>query len=439
MPDAKRQQLEIDLNRPQCEFLALKTKFRAFIGGYGSSKTWAGCMAMCNHFLEHPRHNQGYFAPTLPMIRDIFYPTIDEVAHKFGMRTVIKDTRHDVHFYYGRQYRGTTICRSMENPDTIVGFKLSHAMIDEFDMLPPKKAETCWRRIIARMRTTGGAGMSNGIDVCTTPEGFRTTHKLFVRDLQERPDLAANYGMVQASTYDNAANLPEDYIPSLLEAYPKELIEAYINGQFTNLTSGTVYRNYDRARCDSTETIKPADPTKALVAEPLLIGMDFNVMHMAASVGVQRPNGRHYVAELKDVFDTPDMIKIIKERWQSKGHRIIVYPDPTGKNRESIDASRSDISLLQQAGFVVRANPGSPAVKDRIISTNKQFEIGHLWVNARACPTIARCLESQAYDDNGEPDKKSGFDHQNDATTYPIVFDHPIAKPGMQRVQLGGI
>jgi hypothetical protein len=30
---------------------------------------------------------------------------------------------------------------------------------------------------------------------------------------------------------------------------------------------------------------------------------------------------------------------------------------------------------------------------------------------------------------NGEPDKKSGNDHQNDATTYPIAYEMPIVKP----------
>jgi hypothetical protein len=91
-----------------------------------------------------------------------------------------------------------------------------------------------------------------------------------------------------------------------------------------------------------------------------------------------------------------------------------------------VDASKSDIALLEQAGFVVRANPANPAVKDRILASNKQFEICNFWVNSRNCPTVASNLEQQAYDKNGEPDKKSGFDHQNDATTYPIAYEFPI-------------
>ena len=52
-----------------------------------------------------------------------------------------------------------------------------------------------------------------------------------------------------------------------------------------------------------------------------------------------------------------------------------------------------------------------------------------LFVNSSSCPTVANCLEQQAYDKNGEPDKKSGNDHQNDATTYPIAYEMSIRRP----------
>jgi hypothetical protein len=343
--------------------------------------------------------------------------------------TKINQGNKEVHFYSGRQYRGTTICRSMDSPGTIIGFKIGHALVDELDTLPIDKAQLAWRKIIARMRYNID-GLKNGIDVTTTPEGFRFTHKMFVQMVQENPELANNYGLIQASTRDNAKNLPPDYIGSLIQTYPKELVDAYIDGQFVNLTSGTVYRAYDRVRCNSNETIKEK--------EPLFCGVDFNVQKMASSIAVQRADGFHYVAELKDVFDTPDVIKIIKERWADKGHRIIIYPDASGKSRKSVDASKSDIALLSQAGFTVRVNPSNPSVKDRILSANKAFEQGKIKVNAAACPTIARCLEQQAYDDNGEPDKSAGFDHQNDATTYLIAYEFPVIRP-MSRIRLAGM
>ncbi len=421
------QTLKIKAIIPQAKFLSLKQKFRAFIGGYGSSKTYTGCMSMCQHSYEFPRINQGYFAPTYPHIRDIFYPTIEEVASSFGLSVDINQGNKEVHFFSGGQYRSTTICRSLERPWSIIGFKIGNALIDEMDVLPTDKARLAWQKVIARMRYKVD-NVKNGIDVTTTPEGFKYVYDLFYKKPLDNPELLKNYGMIQASTYDNAINLPLDYIPSLVETYPSELIEAYIDGQFTNLTAGTVYRGYDRKKHNSNAVIQDK--------EPLFIGMDFNVQHMAATIFVIRINSEtgkqewHAVAELKEIFDTPDMIRIIKEKWQDKNHTIIVYPDATGKNRKSQNASETDISLLRQAHFTVKAHASNPSVKGRVISTNKSFESGLLFVNYSACPTVASCLEQQSYDVNGEPDKKSGVDHQNDATSYPIAFEFPIKSRG---------
>src|SRR6185437_5109556 len=143
------------------------------------------------------------------------------------------------------RYRGTVICRSMEKPETIVGFKIGHALVDELDVMPLIKAQTAWRKIIARMRYNV-PGLKNGIDVTTTPEGFKFVYQQFVKALRERPVLQNLYGLVQASTYDNELNLPDDYISSLMASYPPQLIQAYLRGQFVNLASGSVYPEFDR-------------------------------------------------------------------------------------------------------------------------------------------------------------------------------------------------
>ena len=396
-------------------------KFRAFVGGYGSSKTYSGALAICIHAYEWPGINMGYFAPTYSTIRDVFYETIEEVAGMVGLTASVRIGDHEVDLSEGNQYRATIKCRSMDNPKSIIGFKIGHAMIDELDVLTAEKAQIAWRKIIARMRYDI-PGLKNGIDVTTTPEGFKQTYKMFVSDPQKKPALKKNYGLIQASTYDNAANLPGDYIPSLLEAYPGELIDAYLNGKFVNLTSGTVYRNYNRKMHESSETIKPN--------EPLLVGMDFNIDNMAATIYVQRPDGLHAVAELKDILDTPAMVEMLEAKYRGKDdlHRIIVYPDASGKSRKSVGANETDISLLKNAGFTIRVKPSNPSVRDRINATNKAFEDGWMHINATACPRVAECFEQQAYDKNGEPDKKSGFDHQNDASTYPIVYERPIKR-----------
>src|SRR5450830_1632 len=415
--------IQFDLNVPQSSFLQLPHKFKAYVAGFGSGKTFVGCAGICAHFWRWPGINQGYFAPTYPQIRDIFYPTMEEVAYAMGLRIKVKQGDHEVEVYEGRRYRGTVICRSMEKPETIVGFKIGHALVDELDVMPLIKAEKAWRKIIARMRYKV-PGLLNGIDVTTTPEGFKFVYQQFVKALRDKPSLAGMYGLIQASTYDNELNLPDDYIQSLFESYPPQLILAYLRGKFVNLASGNVYPDFDRKLNHTNEVIAEN--------EPLRIGMDFNVHNMTACINVIRDGLPRTVAERVKVRDTPAMVKILKEDFKDKGHHITIYPDASGGNTSSKDASESDLSILRQAGFTVEVDPSNPAVKDRVNAYNGMIlnALGERrWkINTDLCPTTTEALEQQGWGKDGQPDKKTGHDHPNDANGYFLVKRYPIVQ-----------
>jgi hypothetical protein len=411
------------LNKPQARFLALDRKFRAFVAGFGSGKTWVGGSALCQHAWEWPKVNAGYFAPTYAQIRDIFYPTIEEVAEQWGLTTDIHESNKEVHLYSGGRYRCTILCRSMEKPGEIVGFKIGKALIDELDVMKADKAAVAWRKIIARMRYNT-PGLLNGIDVTTTPEGFKFVYQQFVKAVRDRPELAKLYGLIQASTYDNAKNLPADYIPSLRQSYPPQLIEAYIRGRFVNLASGSVYPDFDR-RLNHTDAVMAE-------GEALHVGMDFNVMNMTAGICVIREGLPLQVGELTGVRDTPEMAKILRERFKDKWHPVRIYPDASGQNTSSKNASESDLSILKQAGFVIEVNPSNPAVRDRVNAVNAMIlnDSGErrFKINTDLCPVTTEALEQQAWDKNGEPDKSTGHDHPNDAIGYFLVKRWPIVK-----------
>lgn len=417
MPD-----INPSLNIPQAQFLQLPHKFRAFVAGFGSGKTWVGCASLCDKSWEFPKVPLGYFAPTYPQIRDIFFPTIDEVAFDWGFKTKIYESNKEVDIYYGRQYRSTIICRSMEKPQTIVGFKIGHALIDELDVMPTIKAQIAWRKIIARMRYKQ-AGLINGIDVATTPEGFKFTYEQFVKEANSSDAKRALYGMIQASTYDNEANLPDDYIESLRESYPPQLIEAYLRGQFVNLLSGSVYADFDRVLNHTDEEIKQG--------EVLLIGMDFNVLKMSAVVFVIREGQPLALDELIGVRDTPTMAALLKERFP--WHDITIFPDAAGQATSSKNASQSDHSILKHAGFKIEVNGVNPSIKDRVNSVNGSIlnnaGVRKLRVNTNKCPNLTATLEQQIYDDFGQPDKKAGLDHAGDAAGYFLVKRFPILRP----------
>ena len=150
--------------------------------------------------------------------------------------------------------------------------------------------------------------------------------------------------------------------------------------------------------------------------------MDFNVGKMAAVAHVLREGQPRAVDELTNGYDTPDMIRRIKERyWRYEGGQYVktreirIYPDASGDSRKSVNASQTDIALLREAGFVVCVNAANPPVKDRINAMNAMFCNANgerrYKVNVAKCPTYAEALEQQAWAANGEPDKTSGHDH----------------------------
>jgi hypothetical protein len=418
------------LNVPQAQFVNLPHKFKALVTGFGGGKTWAGCADLGKHFYEFPRVTAGYFAPSYPQIRDIFYPTVEEALFDWGLSVKVRSANHEVSVYQGRTFMGQILCRSMEDPGSIVGFKIGKALVDELDVMTKDKAAHAWRKIIARMRFKVD-GLQNGIAVTTTPEGFKFTYDQFVRQARSDPSMAGLYGLIQASTYDNEANLPSDYIDSLRRSYPPALIDAYINGQFVNLQTGSVYSAYDRRLNGCTDTVQPG--------EIIHVGLDFNVGKMAAIVHVKRDTLPRAVDEIVNGYDTPDMIRKLKERFWTyengkfnQSRQIFVYPDASGGSRKSVNASETDIALLNAAGFRVKAPPSNPPVKDRINAMNGMFlnadGVRRYLVNSDLCPTYAEALEQQAWAANGEPDKSTGHDHYVDAAGYMIYSEYPVIK-----------
>ena len=206
---------------------------------------------------------------------------------------------------------GTSFTQRLRRP--IIGFKIARALVDEIDVFEQKKAQNAWNKIISRMRLVI-PGVENSIGVTTTPEGFKFVYSQFASEPTK------SYSMVQASTYENMDYLPPDYIESLVETYPSQLISAYINGDFVNLTSGTVYRSYDRAKHRSREVVQ--------------------------NVYVLRGKEFHAVDQIKDGYNTPTVAQTIKEMYPK--NKIIIYPDSSGKNRTRLGgASESDIAVLE--------------------------------------------------------------------------------------------
>lgn len=330
----------------------------------------------------------------------------------------------------------------MDNPARLVGWEAFRIHCDEIDTLKKEAAKAVWRAAIGRCRQMPKDYQPfdflpddrplNRVSAYCTPEGFNFLYGRWAKD-KER-SRKAGYLMIQAATSSNPF-LPVDYLDALRASYDPQRFEAYAKGQFVNLKSGTVYKNFKRELNDTDVEIIPG--------ETLIVGQDFNVNKMATVVYVER-YGEDGLAELHAVderhngIDTPDVIAWLVEKYQNAGngyiHPIEIYPDASGGNTSSKNASMSDLSMLMSAGFDVYCGQANPAVKDRVISANTLFCNAsgrrRLFVSSKRCPQFVECLEQQIYDDKGKPDKEGGKDHMNDAGTYPVVYKFPVVHNG---------
>lgn len=407
-------ELEVDLalTEPQEEFVFSEHQFPAFVGGFGAGKSDALVTRLMMKKLAYPQFNVGYFAPTYDLISLIAWPKFEERLEAMKIRHKLNKADKELKLSTG----GSVIFRTLDNPNRIVGFEISDGGIDEFDILDPKKAANAWHKCIARCRKKKPGGEKNTLAIATTPEGFRFVYERWHKDVKE------GYKLYRAPTASNPF-LPDGYVDQLRAIYPANLLDAYLEGLFVNLTSGAVYPDFDRHLHHTESVILPG--------EPLHVGVDFNVYNCTGIVCVDRADYPIILDELTGMRDTPALAQSLIERYP--GHHITAYPDASGRSHKSVNASLSDLQILRDHGISVRVNPKNPSVKDRVNAVNAQIKNGdgmrRLQINTTKCPVMTECFEQQVFDKNGEPDKSDGKDHAPDAVGYFIAEMWPLHRP----------
>lgn len=411
-------------------FNDVTTKILGMTAGFGSGKSWSAARKAVQLALLNPGCDGIVTEPTIDLLKKIMYPELETALREAGLR--FRFVKQDRIFYVRIKGRTTRIlCDSMENYTRLIGVNAAWVVADEFDTSKHDIAIAAYLKLLGRMR----AGVVRQFVIVSTPEGFRAMYQLFVTEKDK--DKANPKRLIHAKTADNH-HLPADYIETMRAQYPAGLIDAYLEGKFVNLVSGTIYYAYDEAKNASSASVRDG--------EALYIGMDFNVQHMAAIVHVLRSDGQgnqwpHAVEEFTELFDTNDMIERLTERYGDR-HQINIYPDSSGKNRKSNNASTSDIAMLEDAGFNVHYEESNPPVRSRINAVNAMFCNGkgerRYFINSSACPSYAKSIQYQIYDKKtGEPDKTSGFDHANDAGGYYIAYNFPIIRDAASLPQIG--
>lgn len=402
----KRRQISVlDYQKP---FIEDFNKYSAMVGGFGSGKTMALNIKLLRLLIkrrsEKIKPKIGYYAPSVPDLWKNNIRPFEELLKDYKIRYFINKNDKIMQIpAFGAQ----VMFNSMHLPETIKGYSISDALIDEFDVMPHEKQEIAWVKILARVRQ-----IKNGtISIGTTPEGFRKTHDLFaVRKIGN---------MYQIPTYWNPY-LPGDYIDSLKEQYDEQLLEQYLQGKFINLAGLRAYYGFNQ---DSNLIDINKDQLSA--ANQILIGMDFNVDPMSAVVATYANN---FLVIFDEIMlhnsNTEQMGRTIKGLYPNRD--VTIYPDMTGGNRKtSASAGVTDLSILKAFGFKIKGSFNKQH-RDSLNAVNNAFAKRLVFIT-RNCKNLINDYEKVITDKYNNIDKSDAkLTHVSDASRYLIDREFPI-------------
>ncbi len=404
--DQLLQRIHADLHPGQLAFVAdNQTQIIGISAGYGAGKT----RALAAKAVTLAAANQGFIGcvmePTGPLIRDIWQNDFEDFLEHYEIPYTFRASPLPEYMLHLPGGDTKILCRSFENWSRIIGLNLAWVLADEIDTVTPAIANKAFPKILGRLRS----GNVRQFGAASTPEGFRWMWTTFgSEDAQTRQDRK----LIKMRSVDNP-HLPPDFIERLEANYDPTLLKAYLDGEFVNLTTGTVYDRFDRIK----HVISTLPDTER---EPLRIGVDFNVGNMSAVIGVKLNNTLLVIDEVSGAHDTDALAQQIKARYPDR--KIYVYPDASGGNR-STNASQTDIQILESYGMANQSPRANPPVRDRVSAVQALLENGkgqvRLQISA-TCRRMIECLELQCYTEKGDPDKDSGHDHMNDALGYLI-------------------
>lgn len=391
------------LTKPQFEVFDTNERFRVVVAGRRFGKTFLSIAELIDVAVPKEGSHCWYVAPTYKAAKEIAW---DMLIARIPPEWIRKSNETALTLTL---INGSTIAlKGAEKPDNLRGRSLDFVVMDEFADMRPE----AWYEVIRpSLSDRQGSALFIG-----TPKGRNHFYDLWTQGADGNPDWEA----FQYTTIDGGQVAPEE-----IEAAKRDLDERTFNqeynAQFVNY-SGIIYYNFSRE--ESVE--RSADD-----GSMLHIGMDFNLDPMSAVVAIRDGSTLKIIDEIVIYgSNTDEIVDEIKTRFPSR--QICVYPDPAARQRKTSAGGRTDLSILQNAGFAVKVRDKHSAIRDRINSVNARLKSAdgqrHLVIDPR-CKQVIKSLERQTYKEGtSQPDKDSGFDHMNDALGYLIDFLYPIKR-----------
>lgn len=383
-----------------------QTKFLHLSGGFGAGKSTSLCYKVLKLSMLNRPFDGGLLCPSFTDLKRDVLPVMTEILDKHEIPYKYHGTDHTLKLPWS-----SGCIRFLTAEKKLRGGNLAYIGINELGLIQFER----YQEAIARVRIKSAKYpqvVSSGTPDMGTASPY---YELFV----DKP--WPNSRILYIDTRENAHNLNAGYIESLYNSYPSALLDAYLKGQFVNLSGNRFYYAYDPIKNNS-----DAEPDFNFNFH---IGVDFNISPLTASIWQEE--GQKLIAvdeiylENQDGFRTENLIEAMKVRGYNPENSFI-YPDPSGNARST--KGLPDNEILRRGGYQVRAKNVAPRFRERQINMNMRFEKGLLMVNAKRCPMLKRDFISVESDQvTLEKIKKNPkLTHLSDGADYMIDILRPF-------------
>ena len=390
----------MQLTKPQSEIFCSPSRFRAVVAGRRFGKTFLSTGEILRAAIGGSNRNCWYVAPTYGAAKEIAWDMlIQTIPEEYIQKT--NETALTIKLING----SVISLKGAEKPNNLRGRALDFVVLDEFADMRPE----AWNEVL-RPSLSDRQGHALFIG---TPKGRNHFYDLWASGL----DGAEGWDSFQYTTLQGG-NVPEKEIEQARSDLDERTFNQEYCAEFVTY-SGLIYYAFSREL--SVINIDDNNGT-------LHIGMDFNLDPMSAVICLR--HGQDLLAIDEIVMygsNTDEMVAEIKDRYPNR--HFIIYPDPASRQRKTSAGGRTDLSILQNAGFSVKVKKQHPLVRDRINAVNSRLLSGdgnrHLFVSPKCKQTI-KSLERQTYKEGTSIPNKDGTDHMNDALGYLVEYLFPI-------------
>ena len=402
----------MQLTKPQSEIFLSKARFVSVVAGRRFGKTFTATAALLRAAISGDNKNVWYVAPTYGAAKEICWNMlISTIPTEYIAKT--NETSLTIKLINGSYIA----LKGAEKPNNLRGRALDYIVLDEFaDMRPETWYEVCRASLSDRQ---GGALFIG------TPKGRNHFYDLWASGINGEGD----WESFQYTTLEGG-NVPQEEIDAARQDLDERTFKQEYEAAFVTY-AGLIYYGFNRE-----ESVLAFDDDSGT----LHIGMDFNLDPMSAVICIRRGGTLIAVDEIVMYgSNTDEMVAEIVDRYPRRN--IIVYPDPASRQRKTSAGGRTDLSILQNAGFSVKAKNSHALVRDRINAVNSRLLSSdgerHLYISPKCKQTI-KSLERQTYKEGTSiPNKEDGYDHMNDALGYLVEYLFPVrteyATPQPQR------